>query len=542
MRIDEFRGRTAVRLAFAFSGLFVLTVLVLFALLYFSLTQSLIARIQERVVQTRDALVRVDREQEFVDLAQVVASEAASVRDADSIFLLVDKAGRPIAGNIHNAQRFQGWRILDRSEFPAILSIGRPDDRFYAIWTPVSNGELLVGDNDRVIAETSRTLLDALIWGLAVAIVIPAFLGTYLARRAQRKIDVLASTLTAVAGGEITKRVPVIGARDDLDHVALQINQTLDQLERLIQGVNQTSSDIAHDLKHPIGRLRQKLDNVRTNAGRVDEFRSVVDEALGEIDRIVETFEALLRITQIEAGAGRTRFLPLDLRELLSDVADAYDAVIEDEGYRFEANLGGTGETTVYGDRELLTQLFANLIENAIRHCPKNTLITLNLEADDDYVTAQLLDTGPGIPKAEREKVFQRLYRLEKSRSTPGSGLGLSLVAAIAQLHGAKIELGDNCPGLVVTTKFPRHTRRVALATRTAQSAMKNDRRADGGNRDNGEQNQLQAVKALGKSDEMGGEIGTGIKPEADPKSGPDHIRRQEPPPGQFETAGDDPV
>jgi signal transduction histidine kinase len=462
MRIDEFRGRTAVRLAFAFSGLFVLTVLVLFALLYYSLTQSLIARIQERVVQTRDALVRVDREQEFVDLAQVVASEAASVRDADSIFLLVDKAGRPIAGNVRKAQRFRGWRILDRSEFPAILSIGRPDDRFYAIWTPVSKGELLVGGNDRVIAETSRTLLDALIWGLAVAIVIPAFLGTYLARRAQRKIDVLASTLTAVAGGEITKRVPVIGARDDLDHVALQINQTLDQLERLIQGVNQTSSDIAHDLKHPIGRLRQKLDNARTNAGSAEEFRCVIDEALGEIDRIVETFEALLRITQIEAGAGRTRFLPLDLRELLSDVADAYDAVIEDEGYRFEANLGGTGETTIYGDRELLTQLFANLIENAIRHCPKNTLIALNLKADDSYVTARLLDTGPGIPKAEREKVFQRLYRLEKSRSTPGSGLGLSLVAAIAQLHGAKIELGDNCPGLVVTMKFPRYTRLVA--------------------------------------------------------------------------------
>jgi signal transduction histidine kinase len=289
-----------------------------------------------------------------------------------------------------------------------------------------------------------------------LAVVVPALLGAHLARRAQRKIDALASTLTAVASGKIALRVPVAGSRDDLDLVAIQINKTLDQLQSLIQNVNQTSSDIAHDLKHPIGRLRQMLDDARVNADSVAEFRGVVCQALTEIDTIVETFEALLRITQIEAGAGKRRFAPVDLNGLLCHVADVYGAVIEDEGRRFETDIFPENAAMISGDRELLTQLFANLIENAICHTPKGTLISLRIVPDGSKVTAHLQDNGPGIPESERERVFQRLYRLEKSRSTPGNGLGLSLVAAIAQLHGAKVELTDNHPGLSVAVSFPQ--------------------------------------------------------------------------------------
>jgi signal transduction histidine kinase len=466
-RIDEFQRRTAIRLAFAYSSLFVIAVLLVFALLYVSLTHSLTNRIRDRVIQARDAMIRVDREQGFGDLTSVVQSEAASVRDADNIFLLLDKTGEVIAGNIRKTPRFAGWRILDRAQFPAISDIGEPEDRFYAIWTTVSQGDLLVGGSDRVITEMSGTLQSALIWGLGLAIVVPALLGAHLARRAQRKIDALVSTLTGVAGGKISLRVPLHEPSDDLDHVALQINQTLDQLQTLIQNVNQTSSDIAHDLKHPIGRLRQKLDDARVNAGSVKEFRDVIREALAEIDIIVETFEALLRITQIEAGAGKNRFAPLDLNGLLCHVADVYGAVIEDEGYRFETAIFPETQAMIFGDRELLTQLFANLIENAIRHTPKDTLISLRLWVDEETVTARLADTGPGIPEDERDKVFQRLYRLEKSRSTPGNGLGLSLVAAIAQLHNARVELSGNNPGLCVTVSFPRLTRAViGLAVR----------------------------------------------------------------------------
>jgi signal transduction histidine kinase len=454
MRINQLYGRTAIRLALAFSVLFVSSVFVLFAILYFSLTSSLENRLRQRVMEAQDALAGVDREQGFDNLTSVVASEAASVREADSIFLLVDQKGESVVGNIQQAEKFSGWRILDRAQFPAIQNIGKPDDRFYAIWSPVSQGELLVGANSRVIIETQNTLLHGLIWGVAFAIVIPALVGTHLAWRAQRRIDVLGSTLSAVAAGHMGERVPIAGSRDDLDHVARQINRTLDQLQRLIQSVNETSSDIAHDLKHPIGRLRQRLDMAQASAQSVEAFREAISGALKEIDTIVETFEALLRITQIEAGAGKKRFAPLDLTALLGTVADVYGPVIEDEGHSFEAALDGP-KAMVQGDRELLTQLFANLIENAIRHCPPGTSIGMDLRAEGAEITARIHDSGPGIPEAEREKVFQRLYRLEKSRSRPGSGLGLSLAAAIADLHGAKITLGDNHPGLSVTVAFP---------------------------------------------------------------------------------------
>jgi signal transduction histidine kinase len=456
MRINELFRRTAVRLALTFSGLFAVTVLVLLAVVYLSLAQTLETRIHQRVMEAREALMRVDREQGFDDLASVVASEAASVRDAESIFMLVDKNGEYIAGNIRKATRFRGWRVLDRSQFPAIQNIGQPDDNFYAVWTPVSQGELLVGASNRVITETEATLTYALFWGLALAIVIPAVVGTHLALRAQRKIDALALTLSEVAAGQINHRVPIAASQDDLDHVAEQINETLNHLQRLIQNVNQTSSDIAHDLKHPIGRLRQRLDTACANAQSVEEFRKTVGDALKEVDNIVDTFEALLRITQIEAGAGRKRFMPLDLKTLLSNVADVYAPVIEDEGHRFECALDAAENASIQGDKELLTQLFANIIENSIHHCPKGTAISIQLSSEPDRVVAKLSDTGPGIPECERDKVFQRLYRLEKSRSTPGSGLGLSLVAATAELHKAKIELSDNHPGLCVTIDFPR--------------------------------------------------------------------------------------
>jgi signal transduction histidine kinase len=455
MRIDQLYGRTAIRLALAFSVLFVLSVLVLFAILYFSLTDSLENRLRQRVMEAQDALVSIDREQGFDDLTSVVASEAASVREADSIFLLVDQKGEAAAGNIQQAEKFSGWRILDRAQFPAIQNVGKPDDRFYAIWSTVSRGELLVGANSRVIIETQHTLLRGLIWGVALAIGIPALVGTHLAWRAQRRIDALGSTLSAVAAGRMMERVPISGSSDDLDHVARQINRTLDQLERLIQSVNETSSDIAHDLKHPLGRLRQRLDMAQASCQSVGEFREVIGGALQEIDTIVETFEALLRITQIEAGAGKKRFAPVDLAVLLGNVADVYGPVIEDEGHRFDDTLTAPPRAIIQGDRELLTQLFANLIENAIRHCPPGTTIGIDLHVDGGNVLARIRDTGPGIPEAEREKVFQRLYRLEKSRSRPGSGLGLSLVAAIAELHDARITLGDNQPGLSVTIAFP---------------------------------------------------------------------------------------
>jgi signal transduction histidine kinase len=277
-----------------------------------------------------------------------------------------------------------------------------------------------------------------------------------LARRAQQKIDAFATTLSKVGHGEIGKRVPLTGAGDDLDDVASQINATLARLQKLIENVNQASSDIAHDLKKPIGRLRQRLEQALRRSTDVEDFRGRIDESLRDLDCIVETFEALLRISQIEAGARKAHFSDIDLGAVLADVCDVYEPVVEEAGNRLQHTNGAAGGAIVDGDRELLTQLFANLIENAVRHSPRGTLIGADIAQQPGKLLAIVWDNGPGIPPAERENVFRRLYRLERARTTPGSGLGLSLVAAIAELHGASVQLNDNAPGLRVEISFPR--------------------------------------------------------------------------------------
>jgi signal transduction histidine kinase len=448
--------RTPVRLAGAFTFLFALTVVALVAVLYLTLGAELESRIRKRVAETSDTLLAIDAENGFDALSVVVADEAKSVRDFDSIFLLRRDDGSFQAGNVRNVKVFSGWTVLDRAWLPLVADKGDPDDRFYAIWKPVSNGHLLVGGSNHEIREVQRILLHGLGWGLLATVLLAVGSAAYLAHGTQQKIDLFAKTLAKVSLGDIGDRVPLTGSGDDLDHVAAQINATLAHLQKLIESVNQASSDIAHDLKKPIGRLRRRLEEALQSAGNAQEFRGRVQESLAELDSIVETFEALLRITQIEAGARKSRFCNVELASILAEVADIYEPVAEEAGDELESNIPKHLKTKILGDRELLTQLFANLIENAMRHSARGIRIGVDLSNEPDRFVATVWDTGPGIPEHERANVFRRLYRLERARSTPGSGLGLSLVAAIADLHGASIELKDNEPGLRISVAFPK--------------------------------------------------------------------------------------
>lgn len=456
MITNDILKRTPVRLAGAFTLLFAVTVVALVLVLYLTLQAELASHIQKRVAETSDTLVAIDAEHGFDALAAVVADEAKSVRDFDSILLLRRKDGSFQAGNVRNVRVFSGWDVLDRAWLPMVADKGDPDDRFYAEWYPVSQGYLLVGGSDREIREVRRILLHGLGWGLLTTVLLAVGSAVLLARRTQQKIDIFATTLAHVSHGDIGRRVPLTGSGDDLDRVAAQINTALSQLQKLIENVNQASSDIAHDLKKPIGRLRRRLELALGSADNVKDYRGRVEESLAELDAIVETFEALLRITQIEAGARRSRFCLVDLGDVLADVADVYEPVAEESGDHLECAVRGDANAQILGDRELLTQLFANLIENAIRHSPTGIRIGVDLLTQEQEHVAIVWDTGPGIPADERENVFRRLYRLERARTTPGSGLGLSLAAAIADLHGATVALEDNKPGLRVVVSFPR--------------------------------------------------------------------------------------
>lgn len=455
MTARELLKRTPFRLAATFSIFFITTILALFTVFYLVASARLVADIHDRVETTLDSLAALDGERTFDDLVGLVASESESVRDPDFIMELVDKNGNFLAGNVRGVRDSNQWMTLKRSDVFLTLDRGEPDDEFLAIWRPLVKGKLLVGSDNSEVKQMKSFLQKLLGFGLVAAILAIALCATYFARETQHRIDAFARPLARVSKGEVAARVPISGQQDDIDQVALQVNGMLGNLQRLIENVNQSSSDIAHDLKKPLGRLRQRLDGARRSVADKDEFRNAIDAALGDIDSISETFDALLRITQIEAGARKSRFVTVDLAGVLSDVRDVYDVVAEDAGDRLIYSSAATGPANVRGDPELLVQLFANLVENSIRHCPVGTEITLHLTTEPGVFVVSVTDTGPGIPEQERTNVFRRLYRLERARSTDGSGLGLSLVAAIVELHGAGIELTDNGPGLRAEVRFP---------------------------------------------------------------------------------------
>lgn len=456
MKVLELVRSTPVRLAATFTLLFTATSFALFAILYFGIGSRLEENIRHRIKETSDTLSSLDSEKTFDELVDIINRESSSVRDTDLILMLVDKNGRFIAGNIQEAEFFDGWKRLKHTEIKRRTYDSNLDEDFVATWKRLTKGNLLIGIGDREVRQLHSYLLDILFYDLLFIIFVTASVSLYLAARARQRIRFFATTLNDLSEGKIASRIPLTGSGDDVDQVAVQVNKALSLLQKLVENVNQSSSDIAHDLKKPIGRLRQRLDEAARSFTTSYELRSAIEDAINELDSVTNTFDALLRITQIEAGARRSRFKSVDLIEILKDIWEVYAPVAEDSGHKLVLNLPNTGALAMKGDYELIVQLFANLIENSICHCSSGAIIGLTLEKKDNTISVTVADNGPGIPEHERENVFRRLYRLEAARSTPGSGLGLSLAKAIAVLHDATLILSDNNPGLKVSVEFPK--------------------------------------------------------------------------------------
>jgi signal transduction histidine kinase len=249
---------------------------------------------------------------------------------------------------------------------------------------------------------------------------------------------------------DLTRRVPVRGNGDDLDRLSQTINRMLDRMAELMESLREVSANIAHDLKTPLARLRQRLEAAQTQSP--DDCEAVLEASTAHVDEILATFSALLRIAQIEAGTRRAGFAVVDLSDVFATVAEAFAPAAEDAGQILMASI--TPDLRITGDRELLTQMLANVVENAIRHTPTGTRIELTLGHYNGTILGAINDNGPGVPAEERERIFHRFHRLESSRGVAGSGLGLSLVKAVADIHGVAITAGDALPGLRVTMRF----------------------------------------------------------------------------------------
>jgi signal transduction histidine kinase len=252
--------------------------------------------------------------------------------------------------------------------------------------------------------------------------------------------------------GKLKERIPVYDTSDEIDKLAFNLNRMLDSNQALLDLLKQVSTNIAHDLRTPMSRLRQYLEETSQKRLSAEAYGAVITRAIGEIDAILATFSALLRIAQIESGSRKSAFKPVYLSSIAERLVEAYRAVAEDGGKAL-GSLVAQG-IVFRGDEELLTQMLANLIENAIKHTPAGARIRLELSDRGEGAQMVVADDGPGIPETERQRVFDQFYRLDRSRTTPGQGLGLSLVSAVAQLHEIEIRLEDNAPGLRAVVDF----------------------------------------------------------------------------------------
>jgi signal transduction histidine kinase len=289
---------------------------------------------------------------------------------------------------------------------------------------------------------------------LVVSIALALGLGLLQGRALLLRIDTLVDTARAIGAGRLNQRIPLSGRNDEFDDLAGQLNGMLGRIEELMAGLRQVTDNIAHDLRSPLSRVRNLLDVTLLEAREPSEYRSAIERATAELEEIIRTFNALLEIAQTEVGSFRGEWTSVDLSALAEELGELYRDTAEEQGkvLALEIQPG----LSVTGNRHLLAQALGNLLDNAIKFTPAGEGVRLQAAEDAERLRLLVSDRGPGIPYGERKRVLQRFVRLDAARSTPGSGLGLSLVAAVARLHGATLTLGDAFPGLTVTLDFPR--------------------------------------------------------------------------------------
>ena len=294
-----------------------------------------------------------------------------------------------------------------------------------------------------VVGATLLTLLFSLIGGLTI--------GTSVLRR----IDSVSRTASEIMSGDLSQRLKVTERDDEFDEIAAKLNQMLGRIEDLIRSMRQVTNNVAHDLRSPLTRLRNRLEVTLLEERDPQNYRAVMGEAIEDADSLIHTFNAMLSIARLEAGLDATQWEAAHIGELAQEVAELYGAVAEVEGLRFEADIAV--DPLYHCNRHLIAQALTNLLDNAIKYTrAEDGLVALSVRGDDEAFSIVVGDNGPGIPEHERERVFQRFVRLENERNSPGNGLGLSLVQAVVRLHGAQLELTDNAPGLCVTMRFAR--------------------------------------------------------------------------------------
>ncbi|CDZ39562.1 HAMP domain-containing histidine kinase [Neorhizobium galegae] len=447
MRGGSFFKSTAVRLAIIYSSLFVVSYLGANVVAYQMVLAYLDDRLDAAVMERYREIEATFRARGVSGAIDMINSHGPAIRGQETIYTLRDRTGGVIAGN------------AAISGVPSGFSDLAPDDQHDASTSyKLFRGQL--GDNDLIVGisegdtdQLARIVLVSFGWTTAIVFAVGLGGAAVLRYRSRNRIFALSQTAHAIGHGELSKRLPVSPRMDEIDVLSSEVNVALTRLEASVIALKQVTTDIAHDLKTPIGRTFLVLDDA-LHREDMDEVKGAVGAALQELAAIASTFDALLRIAQIEARSRTAHFRLVDFGDLVRDIYEIYEVTASEEGHELHLKLGD-GDCWISCDPDLIRQMLANLLANSMRHTPAGTRTSLELSPHAGGVALSVSDNGPGIPEPERRRVLERFYRLEKSRTTVGSGLGLSLVKAICDLHDARIELSDNSPGLRVRVTFP---------------------------------------------------------------------------------------
>ena len=376
------------------------------------------------------------------DLKEQIAVQLSVATKGELVLAYLDNQTQQVTGNLQGFTPFSGFQQIKATDVVLRgVSADQAPEGYYAFGMPLPNGWLVVGKDDAWVVEAGEIMFRTTAWSLFAALFFTVGFAFFIARRNEIRILQIEEVLSDVGSGNHERRIAVTGS-DDLTRLSEGINKTFDQIEAGIDAIQQVSTDVAHDLRAPLSRLRIRLEQQVFDPDMPDATKQELGSALIEIDGISETFDAILRLSRLQSGAVSPAFEEVDLGELCDEVQEILTPIAEDAGHTLLLTKGTT--VSVRADRNLLMQALINMIDNAIRHCPAPAEITIYCEGAKFGVR----DTGPGIPENMRDRVLQRFVRLDQSRNTAGSGIGLSLVAAIARIHDAELHIDDAKPGV----------------------------------------------------------------------------------------------
>jgi signal transduction histidine kinase len=457
---------TAFRLTLLYLVVFAL--FAVFLLGYFALNTRRL--VNEQIVATvNDELQLLQGVYNQAGIRRLVgAVDVRSHRPGSSLYLVTTPMGEGLAGNVGSLEpgvlESEGWieTAYRRLEEP-----GSAEHNALVRVVRLPGGiRVLVG---RDLDERGRMLhIVALAgrWSVAIVIVLGIIGGIFVSRRVLKRVDAMTGTAQTIMAGDLSGRLSVIGSGDEFDRLAHNLNAMLERIESLMRGLKEVTDNIAHDLKTPLTRLRNRCEAALRTASSEAEFRRVLEDTIEESEGLIRTFDALLMIARAESGEVREGMAEFDVAEVARDVGELYEPLAEDKGLTLEVEA--KQQAAVKGNRELVSQALANLVDNAIKYAAPSTPeysgavngerggILVKADTEQDRIVLTVSDHGPGIPQDDRSRVVGRFVRLERSRSLPGCGLGLSLVSAVARLHGGELKLEDNAPGLRARISLPR--------------------------------------------------------------------------------------